>query len=108
MVSKNHLEISCNKGIVQFTSSNKKKVSIQGKLVKNPLRVVKFNNLIQGFKKRLPIFILNINKLEPNKRIPDHLWLEEFQDVFLEELNHLSTKRGLVHDIEIIPKMKYV
>ena len=44
-------------------------VHIEGKSGKNPLKVVKAKQLVNGFRKGLPIYILKINK--PGKEDED-------------------------------------
>ena len=61
-LSKNQAKIDCQKGTILFISSIGHKVSIQGRLGKNLLKVVKSNKLVKGLQKGLPIFILKINK----------------------------------------------
>ena len=102
-LSKNQAIINCKKGTILFISSIGHKVSIQGRTGKNPLKVVKSNKLFKGLQKGLPIFILKINKLKPKEDSQDPPWLEEFQDVFPEELTNLPPKRELVHEIKLIP-----
>ena len=86
-LSKNQAKINYQKGTILFISSTGHKVSIQGRSGKNPLKVVKSNKLVKGLQKGLPIFILKINKPRPEEKSQDPPWLEEFQDVFLEEIS---------------------
>ena len=77
-LSKNQAKINCQKETVLFISSIEHKVTIQGRLGKNPLKVVKSNKLVKGLQKGLPIFILKINKSKPEEESLDPPWLEEF------------------------------
>ena len=66
------------------------RVQIKGKLGKSPLKVVKAKQIVNGFIKGLPVYILKINKprKEDEDKGPD--WLKEHQDIFPEELTDLS------------------
>ena len=99
----NHAEINCSQGYILFTSRQGNRVKIQGRLGKNPLKVVKAKKIAKGYKKELPIYILKLNKPEKQEESQDLEWLKEYQDVFLEELANLPPKRELVNEIELIP-----
>ena len=103
-MAKNDSDINCKRGIVSFLTSEGKKVQVQGRNGRAPLRVVKVSNLIKGLKKGLPICVLKLNKPDPeNSQLEEPGWLSEYQDVFPEELTDLPPGRGLVHEIELIP-----
>ena len=89
----NHAEINCIQGSILFTSSQGNRVTIQGRSGKNPLKVVKAKKIAKGYKKGLPMYILNLNKPEKLEESQDPEWLKECQDVFLEELTSLHPKR---------------
>ena len=83
-------------------------MEIHGRSGKNSLRVVKSNKLVKGLRNGLPIYILRLNqppKVEEGKKIEgnDLEWLNEYQDIFPEELTQLPPERELVHEIELIP-----
>ena len=48
ILSKNQAKINCQKGTILFISSTQHKVSIQEKLGKKPLKVVKSNKFFKG------------------------------------------------------------
>lgn len=102
-LSLNYADISCRQGIVSFLTGEGKRVQVQGQNGKSPLQVVKANKLLKGLRKGLPIYVLKLDKpnQETNKLEPE--WLSEYQDIFPEELTDLPPKRGLVHEIELIP-----
>ena len=81
-------------------------MTIQGRSGKNPLKVVKANKIAKGYRKWLPIYILNLNKPEKLEEIQDPEWLKEYKDVFPKELTSLPPKRELVHEIELIPRIQ--
>ena len=66
--------------------------------------MVKAKQIVNGFKKGLPIYILKINKpgKEDKGQGPDGL--KEYQDIFPKELTKLSPERELVHEIKLIPR----
>ena len=102
-LSKNQAEINCRKGVVTFISKEANKVEIQGRARKSPLRVVKASKLVKGLRKGLPIYVLKLNKPDQEVEKSKPKWLDEYQDVFLEELTSLPPNQGLVHEIELIP-----
>ena len=99
-LSKNQSKIKCQNGTILFISSIGYKVSIRGRLGKNPLKLVKSNKLVKG----LPIFLLRINKPRLEEESQDCPQIKEFQDLFPKELTHLPPKRELLHEIELIPR----
>ena len=52
-------------------------MQIQGRLGRNPLKVVKAKRIANGFRKDLPIYILKINKPKKVKEMQDPDWLKE-------------------------------
>ena len=102
-LSQNDSDINCRRGLVSFITSEGKKVQVQGQNVRH-LRVVKANKLVKGMRKGLPICVLKLNKPDPeNNKLEQLEWLSEYQDVFPKELTNLPPKRGLAHEIELIP-----
>ena len=102
-LSKNQAKINCRKGVVTFISKEANKVEIQGRTRKSPLRVVKASKLVKGLRKGLPIYVLKLNKPDQEVEQSEPEWLDEYQDVFPEELTSLPPDRELVHEIELIP-----
>ena len=98
----NHAEINYGQGSILFTSSQGNSVTIRGRSGKNPLKVVKGNKIAKGYRKGLPIYILKLNKPEKLEESQEPKWLNEYKDVFCEELTSLPPKRELVHEIELI------
>ena len=61
-LGKNKAQINSGLGSILFTSNHGKQVNIEGKFGRNPLKVVKAKQIVNGLRKRLPIYILKINK----------------------------------------------
>ena len=102
-LSKNQAGINCRKGVVTFISKEGNEVEIQGRSGKSPLRVVKASKLVKGLRKGLPIYVLKLNKPDQTEEKLDPEWLDEYQDVFPDELTSLPPSRGLVHEIDLTP-----
>ena len=102
-LSLNQAKIDCGQGLFSFVTSNGENVEIPGRSGHNPLRVVKANKLVKGFQKGLPIYILKLNKPEKKPEGEEPEWLQEYQDIFPDELTSLPPDRELVHEIELIP-----
>ena len=101
-LGKNRAQINCGLGSILFTSYLGTQVQIQGKLGRNPLKVVKAKWIVSGFRKVLPIYILKINKPGKEEEGQDLNWLKEYQGVFPKELTNLPPERELVQEIEHI------
>ena len=98
----NQAMINCNQGSNLFTSNQGNRVTIHGRLGKNPLKVLKSKKIAKGYIKGLPIYILKLNKSEKLEESQEPEWLKEYQDVFPKELTSLPPKKELVHEIELI------
>ena len=61
-LSQNDSDINCRRGLVSFITNEGKKVQVQGRNGKAPLRVVKASKLVKGMRKGLPICVLKLNK----------------------------------------------
>ncbi|MCO5597731.1 hypothetical protein L7F22_051812 [Adiantum nelumboides] len=108
-LSKNKADIHCSQGTVSFYSLNEEQVYIHGRRGNAPLRVVKAKQLIKGLQKGLSLYVLKLNKPEKESKEKETEdkepeWMNEFSDVFLEELIDLPPTRGLVHDITLVPR----
>ena len=68
-LGKTKAQINCGLGSVLFTSDQGMEVQIKGKSGKNPLKVVKAKQIVNGFRKGFPVYILKINK--PGKEDED-------------------------------------
>ena len=101
-LGKNKAQINCGLDSILFTSGLATQVQIQGRLSRNPVKIVKAKRIVNGFRKGLPIYILKINKQEKEEGGQDPKWLKEYQDIFSKELTNLPPERELVHDIELI------
>ncbi|MCO5554581.1 hypothetical protein L7F22_008111 [Adiantum nelumboides] len=103
-LSQNDSDINCKRGLVSFITSEGKRVQVQGRNGKAPLRVVKAKNLVKGMRKGLPISVLKLNKTDlDDSKTEQPEWLNEYKDVFPEELTDLPPERRLVHEIELLP-----
>ena len=107
-LARNKAKINCGLGSILFTSSLGTQVQIQGRLGRNPLKVVKAKRIANGFRKGLPIYILKINKSKKVEEGQGPNWLKEYQDVFPEELTNLPLERELVHEIELTPRAQAI
>ena len=61
-LGKNKAQINCVLGSILFTSNQGVQVQIEGKSGRNPLKVVKAKQIVNRFRKGLPMYILKINK----------------------------------------------
>ena len=76
-LGKNKALINCRLGSILFTSDLGTQVQIQGKLGRNPLKIIKAKRIVCGFRKGLPIYILKINKPKKVEEGQDLNWLKE-------------------------------
>ena len=81
-LGKNKAQINCGLGSVLFTSNLGTRVQIKGKLGRNPLKVVKAKQIVNGFRKGLPVYVLKINKPRKEDKGQEPDWLKEYQDIF--------------------------
>ena len=61
-LGKSKAQLDCGLGSILFTSDQGTQVKIEGKSGRNPLKVVKAKQIVNKFKKGLPIYILKIKK----------------------------------------------
>ena len=57
--------------------------------------------MLKGYRARDQIFIVKLNKVEEPEGSTEPMWLQEFSDVFPEDLIELPPKREIDHDIEV-------
>ena len=69
---------------------------------------MKANRLIKGAKARQHVYLVKLNKVDKTKDDQDPLWLQEFSDIFPEELTNLPPSREVDHDIETFSGCKPV
>ncbi|MCO5596412.1 hypothetical protein L7F22_050474 [Adiantum nelumboides] len=107
-LSKNKVDIHCIQDTVSFYSSNGEQVYIHGRRGYASLRVAKAKQWMKGLRIGLPFYVLKLNKpkKESKNKETENIeleWLSEFSYVSLEELIDLSSNKGLVHDITLVP-----
>ena len=75
-LGKNKAQINCGLGSILFTSDIGMQVQIQGKLGRNPLKVVKAKKIVNEFRKGLPMYILKIKKPGKEEKGSGPNWLK--------------------------------
>ena len=102
-LSTNKASIHCANGTVTFRNKQGQEMLVQGRNNAPKARLVKASRLVKGFKSGQQIYVVKLNKVEEPEENEDPAWLQEFLDVFPEELTNLPPSREIDHEIELIP-----
>ena len=79
------------------------RAKVQGKNGIPKIQLVKANHLLKGAKAGQQIYVVKLNKIDPKENSQKPPWLDDYADVFPEELTNLPPPREVDHGIEIIP-----
>ena len=101
---KSNAVIHCAHKIISFVDSQGNQALVSGRVGNAPLRVVKVARLLKGLRKGLPIYAVNLNRPKSGSTEGEPKWLEDYNNVFPEELVDLPPPRELVHEIELLPR----
>ena len=98
----NHANICCQSGEISFTSLGNR-VQVDGTTGKPKTTLVKANKLLRGLRKNQPIYLAKLNKVEDDKPQWEPAWLQQYSDLFLEDLMQMPPEREIDHVIELVP-----
>lgn len=103
----NHALIDCEKGTLVFNKPNTETSSIQGKKRDSESLLVSAMKLLRGIRQGCETFLVFANKLEKEKE-PDHpeyveRLLDEYKDVFPDDLPGMPPPRAVDHAIDLYP-----
>ncbi|MCO5598204.1 hypothetical protein L7F22_052296 [Adiantum nelumboides] len=102
-LSKNQDSIHCGQGSVIFRDDRNQEVKIHGKSGSPKIHLVKGSRLLKGLRSHQQIYVVKLNKVNPEINTSKPTWLEEYADIFPEDLTDLSPTREIHHEIEILP-----
>ena len=98
----NRASIHCAQGTFSFLSKRGQEVLIQGKNGKPKARLTKAKRMLRGLRSGQQVFVVKLNKIEDSVDSKEPRWMQEFSDVFLEDLTDLPPVREIYHEIELI------
>ena len=102
-LKQNDAQIHCKHALLSFSNGQNGRVTVLGKRGQPKLQLVTFSKLLKAYRKRQMIYAVKLNPLDKDLPSTGPKWLEDFQDVFPEELTELPPPRELDHSIELIP-----
>ena len=98
----NHAIISCKEQNLSFRDVNGNTVLAHGKNGKPQLHLVTLTKLAKGLQKRQMVYAVTLNPTNKEPKQPGPQWLDEYADIFPEELTQLPPQREVDHAIELI------
>ncbi|MCO5548015.1 hypothetical protein L7F22_001471 [Adiantum nelumboides] len=107
-LSKNQASIHGNQGSVTFRDDQNQQVKIQGKSGSPKIHLVKASRLLKGLRSHQQIYVVKLNKVDPEINTSKPTWLEEYADIFPENLTELPPTREIDHEIELLPRSEPV
>ncbi|MCO5602137.1 hypothetical protein L7F22_056265 [Adiantum nelumboides] len=101
-LSKNQDSIHCGQGSVTFRDDQNQQVKIQGKSGSPKIHLVKASRLLKGLRSHQQIYVVKLNKVDPQINTSKPTWLEKYADIFPEDLTDLPLTQEIDHEIEIL------
>ena len=98
-----HAILCCHSGTISFISLGNQ-VQVDGTTGKPKATLVKANKLLRGLRKNQQIYIAKLNKVEKEKPKWEPAWLQQYSDLFPEDLMQMPPGRDIDHEIELIPR----
>ena len=95
--------IYCAQETFSFLDDRNQEVLVQGKNGKPKAKLSKAKRLMKGLKSGQQIFVVKLNKIKETESEVEPMWLQEYADVFPEDLTNLPPSREIDHGIEIFP-----
>ena len=77
---------------------------MDGTTEKPKATLVKANKLPHGLRKNQEIYVAKLNKVEKEEPKWERAWLQQYSNLFLEELIQMPAKRDINHEIEFVPR----
>ena len=99
----NRASIHYAQGTFSFIDNQGQESLVQGHNGRPKARLCKAKRQLKGYRAGDQIFVIKLNKIEEPEESTKPMWLQEFFDVFPEDLTELPPKREIDHDIEVIP-----
>ena len=97
-----HAILCCHSGTISFISLGNQ-VQVDGTTGKPKATLVKANKLLRGLRKNQQIYIAKLNKVENEEPKWEPAWLQQYLDLFPEDLMQMPPGRDIDHEIELIP-----
>ena len=98
-----HANIHCAQGTFSFLDDRNQEILVQGKNGKPKAKLSKAKRLMKGLKAGQQIFVVKLNKVKESENEAEPMWLQDYADVFPEDLTNLPPPREIDHGIEIFP-----
>ena len=76
---------------------------VQGRNGQPKTNLTKAKRLLKELKSRQQIFVVKLNKIKESENEAELRWLQDYADMFLEDLTNLPPPREIDHGIEIFP-----
>ena len=97
-----HAILYCHFGTISFISLGNQ-VQVDGTMGKRKATLVKANKLLRGLSKNQQNYIAKLNKVENEEPKWERAWLQQYSDLFPEDLMQMPPGRDIDHEIELIP-----
>ena len=99
----NHASVHCAQGSFSFQDKQGQETLVQGRNGKPRAKLSKASRMLRGLRSRQQIYVVKMNKVEQREGQNEPSWLQEFSDVFPEDLTNLPPSRDVDHEIEVFP-----
>ena len=96
-----HEILCCHSGTISFLSLGNQ-VQVDGTTGKPKATLVEANKLLHGLRKNQQIYIAKLNKVENKEPKWEPAWLQQYSDLFPEDLMQMPPGRDIDHEIELI------
>ena len=100
----NHASVHhCAQGSFSFWDKQGQETLVQGRNGKPRAKLSKASRMLRGLRSGQQIYVVKLNKVEQKEDQNEPRWLQEFSDVFPEDLTNLPPSRDVDHEIEVFP-----
>lgn len=97
-------EILCGEQKVRLRNKNGKKVTFKTKPQEGRIKIISALSLVRQVQKGAPLFLCNVQRLEEEKLKIEHVKVvNEFPDVFPEDIPGMPPQRELEFTIDLVP-----
>ena len=93
-----HANLCCHSGVISFLSLQNW-VQVEGTTQKPKAALVKANKILCGLRKNQQIYIAKLNKVEKEEPKWEPAWLQQYSDLFPEELMQMPPQKDIDHEI---------
>ena len=95
----NHANVHCAQGSFSFQDKQGQETLVQGRNEKPRAKLSKASRMLRGLRSGQQIYVVKLNKVEQKEGQNEPSWLQEFSDIFPEDLTNLPPSRDVDHEI---------